>query len=254
MFAFTIASCISCADEHQVPSNLSAGKLQTLCVFNLFRNSQGMPIDLATTQFISGKATERTGTCDWLGVECSEGEMTSLIVYSEILGSTNAVDTRWLPPTLQFVLLHGVNLLNVVDETSFSRDAVFVEFILNDYAVLDSRTLSRLPKKIEELLLLGVALSGPLVLTKLPQSMRVVYLLAERMTFPIFIDSEALPKALKNVHVCFEKGSNKAKKIHTFGRKRDSRFSIGFRRAPLIEHISAYDGIMMEKAKLLNIR
>ena len=251
MHLITLSLILPCADTQYSHNHLSDIAFRKTSVYNLFRDRYGEPIDLSTTCFIKARAKVRMNFCNWRGVQCAHGAIRSLIVERELLGRTNTMDTRWLPQTLEYLWVRNVPVLGDLNETSFPRDLVFA--CLTEMCTgLGARTLSRLPLKIEELLISSAQMRGPVILTKLPQSLRFLFLCPLAQTGPIFYDSTALPKGIVNIHILFTKATSHEYEVDTLGEQLDKRVTFGWDR-PDLDKVSRHYAKMKRKAEQIYV-
>ena len=83
--------------------------LQRAILSQLVRPSSGQPFDFENSSFApTAPDADPLDECQWQGVECSHGAITTLFFNRYLLEGAGA-DIRWLPPTLEY--FHASHLL-----------------------------------------------------------------------------------------------------------------------------------------------
>ena len=202
---------------------------------------------------LRGNAKDDADICSWQHTACENGALQT-ITTSVFAGEAGcSVDMEWLPPTVEYIHFYFVDMWRTWARMCLPRDLRYMHLFgcRNGEYEKASRTVdfSRLPRKMEELILLGSPVSGVIVLACLPETMRLIYI--DQGGTPlerILVDYDGLPEGLKALYVV---GSAKlVDNVHAIGkpagvrletngdkfnRQKESRYEGGFRRK-LVEY------------------
>ena len=158
-------------------------------------------VNTGADAFLPRNITE--DVCQWPGVECTDSSVTS-IYYAYL---QRCLSIRWLPPTVQNLHLHRVDLVRDWSTDLFPRDlryACVMQCGVPGWpTALTSVRLDRLPVHLEELIVTCSMLAGPIILTKLPQKMRFLLMHAVSLDGPqvVVVDYSLLPHSLQEAYM-----------------------------------------------------
>ena len=175
-------------------------------------------------------SANRDDVCTWSGVECTDGFVTQLRVYSNRLYVDSVrgdypLEIDWIPATTQFVHLDSIELLYQWQADMLPRDLRYLYLRLCYDSSADQKKpnyhidLRRLPSRMEELILIASIIGRVINLRELPATMRFVYINHHPSHIEaVYIDYDMLPKHIENVHVVdFSGKDNMRKRIRKSG-------------------------------------
>ena len=182
--------------------------------------------------------------CTWRGVECVEGTVHSFVFVSPSIRSGTRleavlfrIDMRWLPNTLQYAHLEWIILSENWRADLLPRELRYLclascALLLSDNAMQPKShriDLQRLPQNIEEFYVFGGGLTGTIIATALPASLRICVMHSSNIRRAI-VYNEALPEHLSVLEIGGANG--KIKITEARGNRRDPRIkaSITFSR------------------------
>ena len=158
--------------------------------------------------------------CTWRGVECTDGEVQSLIFqrkYHRNIRSNDypawIVDMRFLPSTAREIYFRHIDLLDGWRASALPRDLRCMHLRLcssrRKYDLIENKKLKQdlhidlcsLPQQIEELTIFDGWWIGPLVISALPSAMRLCIILHSNIS-SVYVDNAQLPESLEIFSVC----------------------------------------------------
>ena len=179
--------------------------------------------------------------CSWRGIDCVDGKVHTFIFVQthEMVEGGKAgfvrepvlwtLDMRWLPSTLRQIHCDRVQLYHGWQPSQLPRDLRYLCllgcFLPVDGPVPEGRyiDLSKLPEKMEALIIPGGWWSGPLVVKGLPSTMRLCHIANQELRKAYF-DNTKLPASLKFFYVSAVM-SKHVKIMEVNGQKLDSRIT-----------------------------
>ena len=123
-----------------------------------------------------------------------------------------SVYVEWIPPSTEYLVLWIIQLKNGFDAEKLPRELRFL--LLNECFIKDKEKLRQkfnfgnLPEEIEEFHVLHGKLFGDIVITSLPQTLRILQVKHEALCY-VHLDALAFPK-IDNAYVFF--GTRTARK------------------------------------------
>ena len=179
---------------------------ETLCRQNLL-----MQKSLNKRVLLQVRGGTSTDVCTWKQTECTDGIVTA--IWASKLPNYQRIDhsikMEWLPPTLQFIHVKCIPVPNLWTHMCLPRDLKYL--LLMECNDLDSAAeffnLARIPRKMEELILIDSNVRGMIRLVGLPDSMRFVFFrVFNNYVKSITVDYNSLPETLKGLHASTYEG------------------------------------------------
>ena len=155
-----------------------------------------------TIRHFCGAQIHIENVCSWNGVKCTADAVTSLSVLPEPSIQHITVALDWLPPKLEYVHLKDVFLYDgwLADRLPRKTKYLYMGNVGTFKETQDRCVdLQRLPAEMEELILQDSWYRGKIVLTGLPQNMRILWL-QHIPCDKAFLDPDLLPSTL--VFIC----------------------------------------------------
>ena len=204
--------------------------LQVYCTdafieYDLTKQEELMRLALTPTSNTSQLAQERMwqyfrpnqeksdDPCTWRGVECVEGAVHSFVFVRPSIRSGTRLEAglfhmnmRWLPNTLQYAHLEWIILSKNWRADLLPRELRYLclaSCFLSDNAMHSKShriDLQRLPQNIEELYVFGGGLTGTIIATALPASLRICVMHSSNIRRAI-VYNEALPEHLSVLEI-----------------------------------------------------
>ena len=132
--------------------------------------------------YFHGDNALRSSECTWNGIGCDEnGALRSMRIDNSRTWNPTLVDMQWVPPTAQTVSIRNVKLYGGFEASALPRDLRFL-FLKNcmwrvGYSdIAGSLSFEKLPKKLEEMFLIGNLYRGTINIKELPKTMRILFL------------------------------------------------------------------------------
>ena len=155
-------------------------------------------------QFARGGAIINADICDWKFISCTDSRATTLCIRSSQLAKKAVVDVEWLPPTLEFIHFEYILMHNEEALTYLPRELKYM-YWGSCFGVTRNVDCSRLPHKMEEIILQKSTYAGEINLGLMPHTMRFVFIeQVARYTNEITVNYNSLPVSLKEVWVTSE--------------------------------------------------
>ena len=159
--------------------------------------------------------------CTWRGVECHDDVVRTLIFQQmwklqsklftpgppkpfKTLKQEWIVEMRWLPSTVQHIQFQSIKLHRGWSTAALPRELryMYLKLCSQRFSYDNSRhmDLQKLPRRMEELIILESWWVGPLLVAGLPATMRLCVF--ENLGFPrVYIDNAEIPASLKRIFV-----------------------------------------------------
>ena len=248
---FLLSLIVACADQSSASNIPNHTQLQNIAVQHLFPDWY-YGKNVLTDHFVGPEARDPKDVCQWRGIECDgRGAMTTLVLVQSVLGIDMRADSRWLPPTLEFVRISHGWMLDGLETANFPRNVRYFYIAQSDAILGDKIDFRRLPPKMEELFMNPMIFRGPVFLTKLPEKMRLLYITTQLIARPVFVDNGSLPRGLVRVHIAYT-GRKRASPFRSLGpgAKVDDRLLFGrsFPNSVYVDKVSTYNLGMHAKA------
>ena len=150
-----------------------------------------------------------TDECTWRGVECAGSCVTAVFAAKtfETASRLFSVSTEWLPPTVEFVHFRYISIPHIWERMCLPRMLRYL-YLENCTAkhwkgMLSNKIdFARLPRRMEELILIHTDMGGMIQIDGLPETMQFVYIMQhERFVESIGVHYEDIPNALRELHV-----------------------------------------------------
>ena len=200
-------------------------------------------------------AINKDNVCSWYGIECTNGLVTSLFVNtSEMVegGLSWTFRPNWMPPTLRFAHIYKAFLpMNTESSTELwapdrlPRDLKYlymdqcVSYQINERQYAESG-FSRLPSRMEELILIYSVPFLTIEIEKLPTTMRILYIVTDAADVDaIIVNYSTLLPVLKHLYVAdmYSAGFTTAKnKVRTIGKVKYAPLKTTFKPWVLPKH------------------
>ena len=116
-------------------------------------------------------------------------------------------DMQWAPPHAKFIHFRGITLASKVCSANLPRELryLFLDRVMQIHQVYPEFAfdLKNLPIRMEELIITGGVLRGPVVLTQLPAKLRILMLntAQNRMKTNVMVDFSVLPSVLQIAYI-----------------------------------------------------
>ena len=189
--------------------------------------------------FLQGDCKDNEDICGWQRTGCRVGALSAIFARAQRPEARLAVDMDWLPPTLEYIHLHYVEFQHTWERMCLPRELRYLYLFacnpIEKILIQNTIDFSRLPQKMEEIILLNAPIAGILVLNDLPKTMRLIYVdaLIER----IVVDYNGIPESLTGLFII---GTKKLmNKVHALGKPAGVRVETSYKRAGL-RNDSAY--------------
>ena len=147
--------------------------------------------------------------CTWRGVECEGGIARTLIfrrMYQPNMGvhcdQVWIVDMRWLPSTVREMSFYSIDLFDGWQACALPRDLKFMYLSSCDSRRNQSTPkghqidFRKLPQRMEELIIYDGWWAGPLVISALPATMQICFVLNDSIK-RAFVDNAQLPESFE---------------------------------------------------------
>ena len=201
---------ILAVDDEPSLSTRTAMQLALMSNFVLGRERNFAGISCAFDQFLGDNAS-RNDACTWHGIECTDGNVTSINLSSP-LGNMffYKVQLEWLPQSVEFMHFENVNFtsewsgevlprcLKYLCLRNFDKDPT-VSFLQDSFN--RSLNLRKLPAAMEELIVWLGWCPGLIHIDILPASMRLLVLATSKIRRAI-IDMAMLPESIQTLAIC----------------------------------------------------
>ena len=179
--------------------------------------------------YIRDAQKEAKNCCQWRGVECTEGFVTTLVNnLPQTVRVKVDIELEWLPNTVNFLYLKSVHLQQPFTAEALPRDARYAglhTMKLSAGNAHSSGTLrfDRLPPKIEEFYFtfLREEHFSVVYVPSVPSSLRMVFVMSFHRLVGVYILNAGLPAGLEAMY--FEGKKCKIRSID--GEKVDARIS-----------------------------
>ena len=187
-------------------------------------------LDDSAIKLVRGRSrsTKKLAVCDWHGVSCTAGLITSIRASSSISsehGSMARFNLEWFPPTVEFI-----HLDDVACSTDWTLEGLPRELRYLCLRVAPHDSSSRtprvdcalLPRKMEELIIAPATRCCDIRLEHMPSTMRYVYI-EQRMHAekPIVVDYRNLPPFLREMRVTSPRNDHVLEeRVRTVGKPR----------------------------------
>ena len=197
-------------------------------------------LNAAFIQRACDQTSEKADICTWRLTECTDGLLTSLWAYgrhSSFGNGSLSASIEWLPPTLQFIHFDFVGVPGIWEKMCLPRDLKYL-YLQNCYCIWMNSIakcidFSRLPWKMEELIVMHSTISGTIRFERLPPKMYLVYIeQSVRLIDSIIVNYAHLPQTLEILSITDVHGNRSwnVKEIGVPGRVRlytklDRRYS-----------------------------
>ena len=192
---------------HDIPPRDEANSaMQHAFLSHFFRvpdgDSSQKYVDLLEDLLPERKSATLKDECSWNGVMCTGRTATSIILQS----FHHPIDMDWVPSTVQRIFIQAVPMFNswlperLPRELRFFYNAVYIDGRVNKSSQEREVDLTKLPCKMEELIIHGGWFLGDLYIVDLPPSMRILVMQNKRITHAQ-VHFESLPESL--VQMCF---------------------------------------------------
>ena len=143
----------------------------------------------------------------WTPFKYVNGVITRIFLSSNVSNAPFVVSMDWLPPTLKSVAMQHVLYVRSWQAERLPRDLRFF-FTQSDRTIFERPiNFAKLPPKMEELVMINASHSGTVVLTSLPERMRIVYILTNKPLEAV-IDKQNIADRLE----CFSCQANENQK------------------------------------------
>ena len=169
----------------------------------------------------AGGDSENTDICAWAQIECTDGIVTVMWAASIQARAPNGAEVsikmEWLPPTMKFIHFECIRVPSAWENMCFPRDLkyLFLDHCKDLNSQANGFNFTRLPQRMEEIILLNVNIRGTICFVGLPETMRFVYFCVfQRYVKCFVVHYKSLPLGLKGLHATvYERGKVKVTEI-----------------------------------------
>ena len=208
-FIASLFSLLHTADCAQPDTHIEIRKAQAALLHR--------SLNAVSTNIVCGNGN-CSEVCNWKGIECTHGVVTTLFLDTLDQTEDASIFMEWLPPTLEFVHLISTRLASKKSLSYLPRELkyLYLGFCHGTRADIDC---ARLPRKMEELILLESTISKEIRLDSLPSTMHYIYIeQLPEFTKSIVVNYDTLPACMRETWVTsFYKGSAMKPKVKTIG-------------------------------------
>ena len=163
--------------------------------------------------------------CDWKITECTDGIVTAIFASKKNVSNEYwAIEMEWLPPTVEYIHLRTIRIERTWKHMCLPRDLRYLHLNMC-FGELDERNsphidFSRLPEKLEELILIRSTTGRVLCFDRMPITMRFLYIQQmDSFVRSILVNYERLPEGLQELHVTDSvDGDRLKKKVKAIGK------------------------------------
>ena len=202
-----IFTLIHSAEIPQKPPTFDIKKAQTKMIRSALND--------ISTKIVRGNADNRADICDWDGIECTDGVVTTFFVYTNHFSDGVGVEIEWLPPTLEFVHMKSARITSGSSLSTLPRALKYL-YCGFCYGLPKTINCSELPPKMEELIIAESSFVSAIYLDGLPQGMRYVYFSrATAFMEVIGINYDNLPDSIEEIRVTAPYEDKQLKRIVT---------------------------------------
>ena len=177
---------------------------------------------------IRGKDSDNEDVCAWKRTGCTNGVVTSVWAQDTAHDpkAEFSVLIEWFPPTLKFIHFEDIVVQRLYKLLCLPRDLKYL--YLKSYGDYRSRItgfdFSRLPPKMEELILVRMNICGTIRFVGLPETMRAVYFCVCKGAFNRFVvDYNSLPRTVKSLHASIYEDPYRRVNVEEIGKPRSLR-------------------------------
>ena len=161
--------------------------------------------DVHLRDILTHNKDDPANACDWLGVECEDSRITSFI-FSTSASYRWEVNLKWFPPTIHFLHLTCLYLIDPLQSDTLPRDLLYISLTTCTWRAhrelgFGTFDFRRLPQKIEEFILISSWMAGTLLLDELPSSVRIVQIFSNYVT-KVVVGVTVAPPDLKRITIC----------------------------------------------------
>ena len=151
-----------------------------------------------------GEAESNADVCMWETIHCTDGIVTAIWASDiHILpGAQHSVLTEWLPPTLEFIHFHSICVPNLWKTMCLPRELKYLYLNLcNDWGQKPARVdFARLPRKMEEIIVIKSIMGGRIYVDNMPETMRFVFFRVLADFRGVFVNYRSLLGTLETLH------------------------------------------------------
>ena len=157
------------------------------------------------TEALTNGAADAPSVCGWRGIGCQDARVTSL-VFSSLRYNPWEISLRWLPPTIRFLHLTGVQLFDRLEADRLPRDLRYICLTqcpcrLSESLDFQTFDFRRLPQNMEELILMNSWMAGTLLLDELPSSVRIIQIFSNYVK-KVVVGKTVAPPDLNRITIC----------------------------------------------------
>ena len=215
-----------CADPNADQFSISHQKVyQKTCMRHFMDPAIGLKAAKFTSLVELFITNQVENVCEWRGVGCTEGLITSLFVRELVdsRGQHHLADIRWLPPTTRLLSLKYIHLLEGWTIAGLPRELRMIHLEVCPTHLItrlmdDQIRLADLPPRIEEVFFVQQSSDGlaRVHLDNLPKTLRRLYISGMRVQ-SVYVAFEGLPSGLEQM--CFVSTLQKKVKFRGTGAK-----------------------------------